>query len=85
VFVSEFALPVPDHILALAKRAATEEQMPLDQLLVSLISEGLKRRTALRDLEGRAARADVAGALRRLNTAPDIAPDQEDEPTAPRS
>jgi hypothetical protein len=41
-------------------------------LLVGLISRGLGHRRGLRDLRGRAARADIAQALSILANAPDI-------------
>jgi hypothetical protein len=46
---------------------------------VSLISEGLGHRRGLLDLRKRAARADVTEALRTLDEAPDVAPDEGDE------
>jgi hypothetical protein len=77
--MSGFALRVPDHILAQAKAAAAEEHVSINQLLVALISEGLGHRRGLRDLQKRAARADVAEALRILDLAPDVAPNEDDE------
>ena len=77
--MSGFALRVPDHILAQAKAAAAEEQVSINQLLVALISEGLGHRRGLRDLQKRAARANVADALRILDHAPDAAPEASDE------
>jgi predicted nucleic acid-binding protein len=77
--MSGFALRVPDHVLAQAKAAAAEEHVSINQLLVSLISEGLGHRRGLLDLRERAARADVTEALRTLDHAPDAAPDEGDE------
>jgi hypothetical protein len=77
--MSGFALRVPDHILARAKAAAAEEQVSINQLLVALISEGLGHRRGLRDLQKRAARANVADALRILDDAHDAAPEASDE------
>lgn len=77
--MSGFALRVPEHILEQAKTAASEEQVSINQLLVALIAEGLGHRQGLRDLRMRAARANVAGALRMLGGAPDVAPDAGDE------
>ena len=76
--MSGFALRVPDHILAQAK-AAAEEQVSINQLLVALISEGLGHRRGLRDLQKRAVRANVASALRLLDEAPDAVPEKGDE------
>jgi hypothetical protein len=77
--MSGFALRVPEHILTQAKEAAAEEHVSINQLLVALISEGLGHRRGLLDLQKRAARADVATALRILDQAPDDAPDEGDE------
>jgi hypothetical protein len=77
--MSGFALRVPEHILTQAKAAAAEEHVSINQLLVALISEGLGHRRGLLDLQKRAARADVAAALRILDHAPDVAPDEGDE------
>ena len=74
-----FALRVPDHILEQAKVAAAEDHVSINQLLVAIIAEGLGHRRGLRDLERRAARANVASALRILEHAPDAAPDAGDE------
>jgi hypothetical protein len=76
--MSGFALRVPDHILAQAK-AAAEEQVSINQLLVALISEGLGHRRGLRDLQKRAVRANGASALRLLDEAPDAVPEKGDE------
>lgn len=73
--MSGFALRVPEHILAQARAAAAEEQVSINQLMVALISQGLGHRQGLRDLQKRAARADVASALRLLSNAPDVAPE----------
>jgi hypothetical protein len=77
--MSGFALRVPEHILTQVKQAAAEEHVSINQLLVALISEGLGHRRGLLDLQKRAARADVAAALRILDQAPDDAPDEGDE------
>jgi hypothetical protein len=70
---------VSDDILEQAQAAAAEERVSVDQLLLGLISEGLGHRRGLRDLQKRAARADVAGALRILDGAPDVPADEGDE------
>ncbi len=77
--MSGFALRVPDHILAQAKAAAAEDQVPINQLLVALILEGLGHRRGLLDLRQRAARANVTDALHILDGAPDVPPDEGDE------
>lgn len=70
--MSGFALRVPDHILSQARDAAARENVSIDQLLVALIVEGLGHRQGLLDLRKRAARADVAEALRIVDLAPDV-------------
>ena len=77
--MSGFALRAPDHILEQAKAAAAEDGVSINQLLVAIIAEGLGHRRGLQDLKRRAARADVANALRILDHAPDAPPDAEDE------
>jgi len=77
--MSGFALRVPDHILVQAKEAAAEEKVSVNQRLVSLITEGVGHRRGLRDVRERAARADVAEALRVLDRTPDVPPDADDE------
>jgi hypothetical protein len=77
--MSGFALQVPDDVLAQAKTAAAEEHVSIDQLLVGLLSEGLGHRRGLRDLRQRAARANVAEALRILDSTPDVPPEEGDE------
>jgi hypothetical protein len=77
--MSGFALRVPDHILEQAKVAAAEDHVSINQLLVAIIAEGLGHRRGLQELKRRAARADVANALRILDGAPDAPPDAGDE------
>jgi hypothetical protein len=77
--MSGFALRVPDHILEEAKAAAAEDNVSINQLFVAIIAEGLGHRRGLRELQRRAARADVGRALRILEMAPDAPPDAGDE------
>lgn len=51
--MSGFALRVPEHILMQAKEAAAEEHVSINQLLVTLISEGLGHWRGLLDLQKR--------------------------------
>ena len=77
--MSSFALRIPDHVLAQAKQAASEDNTSVNQLLSSFISHGLGQRQGLRMLRERAARADVPGVLSMLDGAPDVPPDEGDE------
>jgi hypothetical protein len=77
--MTSFALRVPDHIYDQAKAAAEEDNVSINQMLVSFIAEGLGHRRGLRTMRERAARANVGAALAILDRAPDIASDVGDE------
>ena len=77
--MTSYALRVPDHIYEQAKAAAEEDNVSINQMLVSFIAEGLGHRRGLRMMRERAARADVGAALAILEQVPDVAPDAGDE------
>ena len=77
--MTSFALRVPDHIYDQAKVAAEEDNVSINQMLVSFIAEGLGHRRGLRTMRKRAARANVEAALAILDRAPDGAADVGDE------
>ncbi|MGU3536659.1 hypothetical protein [Methylobacterium sp. A54F] len=81
--MSNFALRIPDHVMAQAKVVAEEDRISVNQLFVSFISEGLGHRRGLMAMQERADRADVAAALAILDRAPDVAPDAGDERPGP--
>jgi len=77
--MTSFALRVPDHIYDQAKAAANEDNISINQLLLSFIAEGLGHRRALRVMRERAARADIGVALTILDRVPDVPADAGDE------
>jgi hypothetical protein len=62
-----------------AKAAAAEDNVSLNQLLATLIADGIGHRRAILALKKRAARADPAAALAILDRVPHVAPDEGDE------
>ena len=78
--MSSFALRMPDHLMEQAREASEMDKISINQLLVSLVAEGLGHRRALLEMRSRAARGNPAAALHILNNVvPDVAPDKEDE------
>ncbi len=78
--MSSFALRMPDHLMEQAREASEMEKISINQLLVSLVAEGLGHRRALLEMRSRAARGNPAAALHILNNVvPDVAPDNGDE------
>ena len=78
--MSNFALRLPDHIMEQAKEASAEDKIPINQLLATLIAEGLGHRRGVRMMRERAARANVEAALAILDALPaDLPPDAGDE------
>ncbi len=72
-------MQVPDHIYDQAKAAAEEDNVSINQMLVSFIAEGRGHRRGLRTMRERAARANVEAALAILDRAPDVASDVVDK------
>jgi len=63
-----------------AREASEQENTSINQLLLSLVAEGLGHRRAVLDMRRRAAKGDPEAALHILNTVvPDVAPDEGDE------
>jgi hypothetical protein len=77
--MTNFALRLPDHVMEQAKVAASEDNISINQMLVSFISEGLGHRRGLKAMQERAARANVDAALRILDKAPNVPPEAGDE------
>jgi hypothetical protein len=73
--MTNFALRVPDHVMEQAKAAAAEDNVSINQMLVSFIAEGLAKRRGLKMIRERAARADVGAALAILGKVPDVPPE----------
>ncbi|ORE98350.1 hypothetical protein [Aurantimonas sp. 22II-16-19i] len=78
--MSTYPLRLPDHIMEQARAAAAEDGISINQMIASLVAEGLGHRRGLAMMRRRAARGDVDAALAILDQAPDVPPDEGDEP-----
>ena len=77
--MSTYPLRLADHLMEEAKAAAAEDNVSLNQLLATLIADGIGHRRAILELKKRAGRADPAAALAILDRVPDVALDEGDE------
>jgi hypothetical protein len=77
--MTNFALRVPDHVMEQAKAAAAEDNVSINQMLVSFIADGLGYRRGVRAMRERASRADIDAALAILDKAPDVPPEAGDD------
>lgn len=77
--MTNFALRVPDHVMEQARAAAAEDNVSINQMLISFIAEGLGHRRGLKAMRERASRADVDIALAILDKAPNVQPEPGDE------
>ena len=82
--MSNFALRVPDHVMAQAKAAAEEDNVSINQMLVAFIAQGLGQRNGMKMLQERARRANIDLALKLLDEVPDVEPEPGDERPAKR-
>ncbi len=77
--MTQFPLRVPDHIMEQARTAASEDQVSINQLMLSFIAEGLGHRRGLRIIRKRAANADPEKALGILKGIEGLPPEDGDE------
>ncbi|AXQ96120.1 hypothetical protein ORIO_20715 (plasmid) [Cereibacter azotoformans] len=78
--MSSYALRMPDHLMQQAREASAQDNVSINQLLVTLVAEGLGHRRALMEMKERAARGNPEAALHILQTVvPDVPPDPDDE------
>lgn len=61
--MTQFPLRIPDHVMDQAREAAVEDKMSINQLMLSLIAEGLGHRRGPRSLRERAGRGDPQKSL----------------------
>jgi len=81
-----FPLRVPETLMQQAVAAAREDGASTNQMLLTLIAEGLGRRNAFRHMQERAARANPELAMQLLREFATEAPEPGDEmPEAPSS
>lgn len=76
--MSTYPLKLADDVMEEARRAAAEDNVPLNQLLSSFIADGIGHRRAILGLKIRAERGDPTAALAILDRAPSAEPDPED-------
>jgi hypothetical protein len=76
--MSSYPLRLPDHVLEEARQAAAEDNVSLNQLLSSLIADGIGHRRAILALRRRAEDGDQGAALSVLDKVPANAPDPGD-------
>ena len=77
--MTQFPLRVPDHIMEQARAAANEDNVSINQLMLSFVAEGLGHRRGLRMMQERAARADPEKALAILKKIEGLPPELGDE------
>lgn len=78
--MNTFALRMPEYLMEQAREASALENTSINQLLVSLVAEGLGHRRAILEMRERAARGNPEAALHILNNiVPDVEPDEGDE------
>ncbi len=77
--MSQYPLRVPDYLMEQARAAAQEEQVSINQLLVSFIAEGIGQRKAWRSIKQRAERGNSAAALEILESLNGQEPEIGDE------
>ena len=77
--MSQYPLRGPDYLMEQARSAAAEENVSINQLLVSLIAEGMGQRKAWRTMQRRAERGDPAKALAVLDSVNGQPPEIGDE------
>jgi hypothetical protein len=78
MIMGSYPLRLADHLMEEAKRAASEDNVSLNQLLSTFIADGVGHRRAILGLRHRAAKADKKAALEILSRAPDTIPDRHD-------
>ncbi|MEC9461837.1 MAG: hypothetical protein VX601_01590 [Pseudomonadota bacterium] len=79
--MSSYPLRLPEHVLEEARRAAAEDNVSLNQLLSSLIADGIGHRRAILALRQRAQAGDTSSALRVLDKVAAVDPDPDDRLT----
>lgn len=77
--MKQFPLRLPDHVMDLARHAAEEDKISMNQLLAAFVAECLGHRRGLAAMRERAARGDPAAALAILDGLPSMPPEPGDE------
>ena len=78
--MNQSSFHMPDHLMDQAREFSKQENISIDQFLVSLMTEGLAQYKAVLDMRWRAAKGNPEAALHILNhVVPNVAPDPGDE------
>ncbi|KGD85921.1 hypothetical protein JL39_27455 [Rhizobium sp. YS-1r] len=77
--MNQYLLTIPDYLMEQARTAAEEENVSINQLLVSFIAEGIGQRKAWKALQRRAARGNPEKALSVLESLNGQPPEPGDE------
>ncbi len=78
--MSNYALRVPESLLAYARLVAAEEKVSMNQFFVTAIAEKVSALKTESYFKERAARGDLAGFDAWLAASPDVPPTPGDEP-----
>lgn len=77
--MTQFPLRMPEHVMEQARLAANEDGVSVNQMLVSLISEGLGHRRGIKMMRERAARGNQEAAIAILDKIEGLPPEPGDE------
>lgn len=77
--MSQYPLRMPDYLMDQAREAAEQENVSLNQLLLSLIAEGIGHRRAMKSIQNRAAQGNPEAALAILQSLASLPPEPGDE------
>ena len=77
--MSQYPLRMPDYLMDQAREAADQENVSLNQMLLSLIAEGIGHRRALKAIRQRADRGSPEKALAVLESLGSFPPEPGDE------
>lgn len=77
--MTQYPLRVPDYLMDQVREAAEQEKVSLNQMLLSFIAEGVGHRSALKELQQRAARGNPEEALAILEGLRSLSPEPDDE------
>jgi len=81
--MTQYPLRLPDYLMDQAREAAEQDNVSVNQMLLSLIAEGIGHRRALKTLRERAAGGNPEAALAILDSLASLPPEPGDDlPTA---
>ncbi len=77
--MANYALRLPDSLIAYARKVAEEEQVSMNQFFVTAIAEKVSALKTAAYFRERCGRADLAGFDAWLAASPDAPPEEGDE------